>query len=407
MRRSVIVAFIILISFLFSGLIYADYDGSGAAKFKDVKDTDWFAEYVGKLNVMKIVDGLPDGSFDPKGEVTRAQFIKMLVQAMGYKRIDAVSFDDIKPFPTSKPHWASVYIETALRNGVIVKEEIGNNFYPDAPITRKDMAMMMFRALKLTPSDGANPFYDLAEANGAFTRLYEEYLVRGIPLNGKVIFNPTGVTTRAEAAAILSRMVDYKADPEGYVAKAAMEERFANGTQTAEDIALKRQMEIEKAKADPNYIMEPMIRVLNKLEDFEGYGEDAEDMFSYFAGYIAIDNYEDYAKYCPDVQIKTVATDKDKDLLNTITELTQPFISYDHVHETRVDTWRLLKGSTSLTKELNAYVIKYVKRDEEKAVNGKWVSVPDYVKKDEILNFKIYFKRGGNMQDYDIKFKVN
>jgi hypothetical protein len=198
---------------------------------------------------------------NPQEEVTRAQFVEMLVQAMEYKKIDSVSFVDIKPYPTSKPHWASVYIETALRNGVIIKDEEGDRFYPDVPITREDMVMMICRALKLKPSDGPNPYYDLDEPNGYFTRAYEEYLVRGIPMNGKIIFNPTGVTTRAQAAVIISRLVDYKDDPKEFVKKAAMEERFANGTATAEDIALKRKLEIEKAKADPNYIMEPIITV--------------------------------------------------------------------------------------------------------------------------------------------------
>ncbi|HOH89518.1 MAG TPA: S-layer homology domain-containing protein, partial [Bacillota bacterium] len=103
--------FLLIIAFVLA--VYV----SAATDFKDIKDTDWFAEAVGKLNVLKIIDGLPDGTFNPQGRVTRAQFVKMLVQAMEYKKIDSVSFEDLKPFPTSKPHWACVYIETALRNG--------------------------------------------------------------------------------------------------------------------------------------------------------------------------------------------------------------------------------------------------------------------------------------------------
>lgn len=251
-----IVSILVMVS-LISGVVSA----TAYVNYKDVKETDWYAEAVGKLSVMDIVNGLTDGSFNPQGEVTRAQFVKMLVQAMEYKKIDSVSFVDMKAYSTSKPHWASVYVETALRSGVIIKAEEGDRFYPDVPLTREDMVMMMFRALKLEPSDGGNPYYDLDEPNGYFTKVYEEYLVRGIPMNGKVIFNPTGVTTRAQASVIISRLVDYKADPEGYVARMAMEERFTNGTQTTEDIALKRQVEIEKAKADPDYIMEPIITV--------------------------------------------------------------------------------------------------------------------------------------------------
>ncbi len=393
--------FLLIIVFVLAGYV------SAATDFKDVKDTDWFAEAIGKLNVLEIVNGLPDGSFNPQGEVTRAQFVKMLVQAMEYKKIDSVSFVDMKPFPASKPHWASVYIETALRNEVIIKAEEGDRFYPDAPITREDMVMMMCRALKLEPSNGQSPYYDLDEPDVYFTKAYEEYLVRGIPMNEKIIFNPTGVTTRAQAAVIISRLVDYKADPKGFVAKAAMEERFANGTQTAEDIALKRELEIEKAKADPNYIIEPNIRIINTRNDFEVMGDRADRSFNLNAGFIALENYEDYDNYAPDTQYKVVCTDKGKELINTGTLLTQPFISYDHVYEVRRDYWETFGDGIAKNDYFDTYMLFNIKRDEEKSVNGKWTDVPDYVKKGETLNFKLYLKRGNNSREYDIRFKVN
>lgn len=296
MKRIVsIFAAISIICTLLTG--YASAESVLNIKFKDVKDTDWYAEAVVKMSTLKIIDGLPDGSFNPQGEITKAQFVKMLVQAMEYKKIDSISFDDIKPFPTSKPHWASVYIETALRNGVIVKDEIGANFYPDVPLTRKDMGMMIVRALRLSPSDGTNPFEDITEPNGYLTKLYEEYLMRGVIEGGKRLYKPESLTTRAEAATIVSRMLDYKADPEGYKARMAMEERFSNGTQTAEDIAMKRQIEIEKAKADPNYIMEPIITVEHNTdpwtpEYFTLYFENMVDYPDNFKWKLEVVNYK-------------------------------------------------------------------------------------------------------------------
>ncbi len=380
---------------------------SAAADFKDIKDTDWFAEAVGKLNVLKIIDGLPDGTFNPQGRVTRAQFVKMLVQAMEYKKIDSVSFEDLKPFPTSKPHWASVYIETALRNGVIVKDELGDNFYPDVPLTRNDMGLMMFRTLGLEQSSGENPFTDLAESNGAFTKLYEEYLIRGNLEGGKRLYKPEGLTTRAEAAVIISRMVEYRADPAEYVRSVGLETRLREGIATEEDLKLKREIEIEKAKADPNYIIEPEIRIINTRADFDVIGDRADWAFNLLAGYIAIENYEDYDNYAPDTQYKVVCTNKGKELINTGTLLTQPFISYDHVYEVRRDYWETFGDGIAHDEDFDTYMLFNIKRDEEKAVNGKWKKVPDYVNKGEILNFKLYLKRGNNNREYDIKFKVN
>lgn len=226
-----LIAVIMTMAILFSSAMAAVYADTGSAdmskyaagKFRDIKANDWFAEDVGKLNTLKIIDGF-QGSFNPNGQVTRAEFIKMLVQAMQYKKVDSISFKDLKPFASSKPHWACVYIETALRNDVILKDEIGENFYPDASLTRIDMAMMMARAMKIQPSTGENPFADLQEANGYATKLYEEYLIRGSLQAGKRLYKPDGLTTRAEAAAILSRMLEYKADPVGYVAKQKKQE---------------------------------------------------------------------------------------------------------------------------------------------------------------------------------------
>jgi len=346
-------------------------------------------------------------SFNPQEEVTRAQFVEMLVQAMEYKRIDSVSFIDIKPYPASKPHWASVYIETALRNGVIIKAEEGDRFYPDVPITREDMVMMMCRALKLEPSEGPNPYFDLEEPNGYFTKAYEEYLVRGIPMNGKIIFNPTGVTTRAQAEVIISRLAEYRKDPGAFADKMAREERIANGTATKEDLEIMRQSEIEKAKADPNYIIEPDIRIINTRKDFDVMGDRADRSFNLNAGFIALGNYEDYDNYAPDTQYKVVCTDKDKELINTGTLLTQPFISYDHVYEVRRDKWRAFGDGISKDEDFDTYILFSIQRNEEKSVNGKFVRVYDYIKKDEILNFKLYLKRGNNSKEYDIQFKVN
>lgn len=238
-----------------------------ASKFKDVKENDWYAEYIGKLNVLGIIDGF-QGMFNPSGNVTRAEFIKMLVQAMDYKKVDAVSFNDLKPLPAGKAHWSSVYIETALRNGVIIKDEQGESFYPDAPLTRLDMAVMVCRALKLKPSEGENPFVDITQANGYVTRVYEEYIVMGNLEGGKWLYKPEGLTNRAEAAAILSRLVDYKTNPAGYKASMSAEDTYKDlitkiktGNYTEDDLIAKSKIELEKQKINKTYIPEPILKV--------------------------------------------------------------------------------------------------------------------------------------------------
>ena len=166
-----------------------------------------------------------------------------------------------------------------------------------------------------------------------------------------------------------------------------------------------RQSEIEKAKADPNYIIEPDIRIINTRKDFDVMGDRADRSFNLNAGFIALGNYEDYDNYAPDTQYKVVCTDKDKELINTGTLLTQPFISYDHVYEVRRDKWRAFGDGISKDEDFDTYILFSIQRNEEKSVNGKFVRVYDYIKKDEILNFKLYLKRGNNSREYDINSK--
>ena len=355
-----------------------------AAGFKDIKETDWFAEAVGKLNALKIIDGLPDGSFNPQGQVTRAQFVKMLVQAMEYKKIDSVSFEDLKPFPTSKPHWACVYIETALRNGVIVKSEIGDNFYPDVPLTRRDMGMMMFRALKLKPSEGENPFADMTEADGCFIKLYEEYLIRGIIEGGKRLYKPEGLTTRAEAAVIISRMVEYKADPAEYVRSVGLETRIKEGIATEEDLKTMRDKELQKQAADKNYIIKP---------EFKIYRDEESSLYKTYYYSIKLDNYKDYAD---DAQIRGVC----------ISDKTQNSAwGQDAMlrwHKSNYDVWKPLRQF----KDANINLISLVRKKNGNYANGEYKGYLYNYEPGTVLVYEIQIKRGTSLQKYLVEVVI-
>lgn len=187
------------------------------SKFKDIKESDWFANDVSILYKLGIIKGKPqdDGTviFDPKGLVTKAEFTKMLVEAMGYKLVDGNTFSDVG----YDRHWAKKYIETAVKEGVIDTELEGENYWSDIPIKRFNMAMMMFKALKFEYSENPSPFPDVD--CGCVTKLHEEYLINGSPEGNTNYFKPSGLTTRAEAAAIISRMVEYKENPKAYKEK--------------------------------------------------------------------------------------------------------------------------------------------------------------------------------------------
>ncbi|MGK4044313.1 S-layer homology domain-containing protein [Heyndrickxia oleronia] len=109
--------------------------------FKDVKDGYWSTQYINSLYAAKLINGYEDGTFKPEGNVTRAEFAKLVVDAYGLTLTNAATpFTDVKA-----GNWATPYIQTAYANGLI-KGVTASKFDPSAPIKRGDLAILLHRA---------------------------------------------------------------------------------------------------------------------------------------------------------------------------------------------------------------------------------------------------------------------
>jgi hypothetical protein len=58
---------------------------AGRSEFSDVKSSNWAAGYIRWAKNNGIINGMGDGTFNPQGNVTYEQTIKMIVLAMGYE----------------------------------------------------------------------------------------------------------------------------------------------------------------------------------------------------------------------------------------------------------------------------------------------------------------------------------
>jgi len=67
-------------SFSFTSTTYA-----GNIKFSDVRENDWFYSDVQKLVDLGAISGHPDGSFKPNDNIRRAEFVKILVNALTFR----------------------------------------------------------------------------------------------------------------------------------------------------------------------------------------------------------------------------------------------------------------------------------------------------------------------------------
>lgn len=178
------------------GLIQAPTKTTTTA-FPDVKKGAWYDEEINYLYNEGIVSGYENGYFYPNRQVTRAEAITMIGRAL--------QLDETKqPTPyvdVSKDHFASGFITSATKQTIITGFP-NNEFKPNAPIIRGDVAVMIHKALPLQ-SAATEPFSDVNEG-----RYYDEaiHFLKGANItNGYPdgTYRPLTNITRAEFSVML------------------------------------------------------------------------------------------------------------------------------------------------------------------------------------------------------------
>lgn len=173
--------------------------------FKDVTPNYWAYEYINYLFEKKIVSGNGEGTFSPDINITREEFVKMVIESCKIEIPEnaETAFSDVE-----KGSWYEKYIAAAVNAGVVtgVSKEyfgIGEN------ITREDIAVISSRTLEYSGKEieklrEYSLFDDETEiaqyALEGVKMLYELGVINGRD-NGK--FAPKEFATRAETAKIL------------------------------------------------------------------------------------------------------------------------------------------------------------------------------------------------------------
>ncbi|ATP39041.1 hypothetical protein CSE16_02815 [Solibacillus sp. R5-41] len=139
----------------------------GTEDFKDVSEKDWYYGPIVAVSNAGIVNGKGAGLFAPKANLTRAEAAKMIVEAYGLTgEADLSSFSDAK---TVSGKWSEEYLSTAVANGVINGKD--GKLAANDSITRQEFAVMFKRAMDSVEVDFAgelaNAVSDLEKATKA------------------------------------------------------------------------------------------------------------------------------------------------------------------------------------------------------------------------------------------------
>ncbi len=111
--------------------------------FKDIEN-HWAKSYVNEIGSRLIDSGIGDGSFAPNKAITRAEFVSIMVKALGLKGTNFPDkFSDVKK---DNPYY--YYIYTAYEFGILTGYPNGK-FGENDLITREQAMTMLARAMKI------------------------------------------------------------------------------------------------------------------------------------------------------------------------------------------------------------------------------------------------------------------
>lgn len=208
--------------FLLAFLLYA-LPASAAPVLPDVVG-HWSEPEVQQAVNTGWVNGYPDGTFWPEKSITRAEFVKMIDAALKLnpdspteRFLSEAAKEQSPALVDTGNHWLATqgWLGPALAFGLIVPSDYEENrFEPDRNICRREMAVIITRALGLVkPAQDTTP--DLVFSDSAWipawARGYIDQAVKAGVIKGYEdnTFREARPATRAEAVVMINRALNW------------------------------------------------------------------------------------------------------------------------------------------------------------------------------------------------------
>jgi S1-C subfamily serine protease len=174
-----------------------------SGRFTDVATSAWYAPYAQAAYELGLMNGTSPATFTPGNNLTVAEAVKLAACLHSIYHAGAQSFETGTP-------WYSPYVAYAVNNGIL------KDTYKDytVPATRSEFAQILSNALPEEALTARNSVADSAIPDvpygysyaPAVYELYRAGVLTGSDPQGH--FLPNNTITRAEAAAVITRMAD-------------------------------------------------------------------------------------------------------------------------------------------------------------------------------------------------------
>ncbi|HHX23721.1 MAG: S-layer homology domain-containing protein [Tepidanaerobacteraceae bacterium] len=172
--------------------------------FSDINNASkWAREYIEKTKKYGLMEGKGHNQFEPKQNITRAEFAALLVRLLKLEESNKAQqvFTDVKP-----DSWYYGYVMKCYEEGIITgKTE--EKFVPNDYITREQMAVMFQRALSLEIVEDVI-FKDIQEASQWAVPAIKAVVGNRIIVGDNGVFSPKQNVTREMAATVIVRVFE-------------------------------------------------------------------------------------------------------------------------------------------------------------------------------------------------------
>ncbi|MBE7051759.1 MAG: hypothetical protein E7395_04230 [Ruminococcaceae bacterium] len=180
--------------------------GTGTQSSLSDMSGHWAESYVSDLHSKGIVKGDTAGNYNPDSSITRAEFVAMVTRSLGIANVSySGTFADV-----ASGDWFAQNVQAALDYNLI---SVDNSFRPNDLITRQEMAKIIVGAADLIKKyETAESKLDSISDTHAihdWAKVYVDAILKSGLMKGRTDggFYPLDNATRAESAAVISRML--------------------------------------------------------------------------------------------------------------------------------------------------------------------------------------------------------
>lgn len=183
-----------------------------AMPFVDVNEGDWFYDVVLYAYENGLMTGTSADTFAPNTATTRGMIVSMLARLEGVTSAESAGFTDV-----ANNDWYATAVNWAASEGIVNGFE-DDTFRPNAPITREQMAAILYNyadykgydvSARADLSDYADAASISSWAEDVLAWANAEGLINGMTAT---TIDPQGATTRAQTAAMFERFLTAHAE---------------------------------------------------------------------------------------------------------------------------------------------------------------------------------------------------